>query len=209
MIDELKEIIDRRTGQKQPKIFQENYSNENINFQPINPIQTETSYSRESILENKNSEFQNSLEQRQREYGDLFKKPTPPVIEFEQAADSVIQNMDELIQQQLRERENDLKQLSNNIKPLTIETPVKNPIEINDIIELDESINNITDIKKRVSWDLTNQEDLIQEKKNENHQNKLEIDELNRKYTRLIDFLEIKIENFKIDFSQYQQQEIL
>jgi len=202
MLDELKEIIDRgqtqQTNNQQVNIFQENPIKNKI-------IQTETSYSRESILENKNTEFQNSLEQRQREYGDLFKKPTPPVVEFEQANDSVIYNMDELIQKQLRERDNDLKQITNNIKPIPIKNPIKNSLEIKDeteingIIELDETKNYIPDIKKRVSWDLTNQE--------ESNQNKLEIDELNKKYAKLIDFLEIKIPYFKIEFSQYEEKQ--
>lgn len=190
MIHELKEIIDRRSG-----IIQ--MSNQSINLikEKQLPIQTETIYSRESILENKTTEFQNNLERRQREYGDLFQKPTPPIVEFEQATDSVIYNMDELIQQQLKERENDLKQITNSIKPLTIQIPVKPSIEIKEEIELEESINIIPSIKKHVSWDLPDQTESIQIK--------LEIDELKKKYAKLIDFLEDKIPDFKNQFSQF------
>jgi hypothetical protein len=217
MLNELKEIIDSMGNKQNYQSINNQQNNNNpVNIFQENPIKnetikTETSYSRESILENKNTEFQNSLEQRQREYGDLFKKPTPPIVDFEQANDSVIQNMDELIQQQLRERENDLKQISNNIKPITIQVPVKTtvkiqePAEINNIIELE--VDTLPDIKKRVSWDLNIQENIIQGESTEKNQNKLEIDKLNIKYTRLIDFLEIKLPNFKNEFSQYQEQE--
>jgi len=171
MIHELKEIIDRRSGIIQMK---------------NQPIQTETLYSRESILENKTTEFQNNLERRQKEYDQLYQRPKPPVVEFENTTDGVIENIDELIQRQLKEREADLAIFP---KPNLSNIPIKLEISEEENIKIDIlDLSGEEKVKKQVSWNIS---EAIESK----------IADLTRKYTELLNFLERKIPDFKEEFS--------
>jgi len=144
---------------------------------------TESRESRESILQNKTNEFQRELDNKRKDYEQLYQKPTPPVVKFESTNDEVIQNMDELVQRQLRERENDIHILNQKYmnNPLKIES--ESPNIQADILEIQPPT-------KKVSWDMT---DAIESK----------IEELTNKYTRLLDFLESRIPDFQKEFSQF------
>ena len=168
-------------------------------------LDSDRSYSRESILQDKTTVFQRDLEYKQKEYEQLFQKPTPPPLDFEKTNDQVIHNMDELIARQLRERENDLQQISQNLpKPssmnetknidITDRFPKQTPLTITPISDENISID-ILEIpqKKQVSWDMS---DALESK----------IDELTRKYTKLLDFLEKKIPDFQKEFSQFDSE---
>ena len=157
-----------------------------IHEQQINNTQinmTDSRESRESILQNKTNEFQRELDNKRKDYEQLYQKPTPPEVKFESTNDEVIKNMDELVQRQLRERENDLHILNQKY----INTPLKinseSPNIQADILEIQPPV-------KKVSWDMT---DAIESK----------IEELTNKYTRLLDFLESRIPNFQLEFSQF------
>jgi len=206
MIEEMRQII--QPVERPPVLNNNNnYNNNNNNLldQPQYSIDSDRSYSRESILQDKTTLFQRDLENRQKEYEQSFQKPTPPPLEFEKSNDSVIQNMDELIAIQLRERENDLKRISQTLpKPpnmnetKNIDTtniiPKKNPLNIRS--ETDENIKiDILELpaKKQVSWNIS---DALESK----------IEELTQKYTKLLDFLEKNIPNFQKEFSQYDSE---
>ena len=168
------------------------YSNIQESQKPFIPNNTPLTndYSRESILKTKTTVFERELQNKQNEYQDLYKKPTPPDIKFESTTDEVIHNMDELVQRQLKERENDLKLLS------------KPPLKVIDSIDTHETSNepNIhveilelpsnTSTSKKVSWDMST---AIESK----------IEELTKKYSELFSFLESRIPNFQNEFSQF------
>jgi hypothetical protein len=202
MIEEMRQTIQPIETPTVPPLLNNNNNNNNNNN---TLIESDRSYSRESILQDKTTIFQRDLENRQKEYEQLFQKPTPPPLEFEKSNDSVINNMDELIARQLRERENDLKQISQTLpkppimnetknidttnifqkqKPLNIRSEIDENIKI-DILELPQ--------KKQVSWDMS---DALESK----------IEELTQKYTKLLDFLEKNIPNFQKEFSQYDSE---
>ena len=160
-----------------------------IHEQQINNTQknmTDSRESRESILQNKTNEFQRELDNKRKDYEQLYQQPTPPVVKFESTNDEVIQNMDELVQRQLRERENDIHILNQKYMntPLKIESESPN-IQV-DILEIQPPT-------KKVSWDMT---DAIESK----------IEELTNKYTRLFEFLESRIPNFQTEFSQFSEE---
>ena len=197
MIEEMRQFI--QPPQIQPK---------QSPIQSANPpysLDSDRSYSRESILQDKTAIFQKDLENRQKEYEQLFQKPSPPPLDFEKTNDQVIHNMDELIAKQLRERENDLQQISRTLPQTSLINqnkdidrmnifPKQSPLSINNISDENITID-IVDIskplaqKKQVSWDMS---DALESK----------IDELTKKYTKLIEFLEKKIPDFQTEFSQ-------
>lgn len=172
-------------------------------------LDSDRSYSRESILQDKTTVFQKDLEKRQTDYEELFQKPTPIKIDFEKTNDQVIHNMDELIARQLRERENDLQQISRTLpkpssmnEPINIDTtnifPKHNTLIINQIMDDNITIDVIDVLKypnqkKQVSWDMSEALEL-------------KIDELSKKYVDLLDFLEKKIPDFQKEFSHYESE---
>jgi hypothetical protein len=142
-----------------------------------------------------NTSISNELQQRQKEYESMIKKPVIEEISFkEQSEDTVIKNMDELIQQQLKERELDLQRIS--------KTYVNTPqiLNIKEIIPKDElNIENIQlSEKKNVTWGTNSiiDDHYILEKK---------MDELNQKYENLLKYLEGKIPNFTLDFLEKKE----
>jgi len=161
----------------------------------IYPLETDRSFSRESILENKTSAFERDLIQKQKEY-DLFNtKPTPPTVKFEEVNDGVIKNMDELIEQQRRERERDLQVITsvyNNINNINNNNNRKPSINISGMNEENTNIQiDILEIPEE------NQKYQISEALES------KIEELTKKYTKLLNFLEEKIPDFQNQFSQY------
>jgi hypothetical protein len=112
--------------------------------------------------------------------------------------------MDELIARQLRERENDLQQISRTLpkppSPSNIDQnqnifPKQTPLKITPMTDENITID-ILEIpqKKQVSWDMS---EALESK----------IDELTKKYTKLLDFLEKKIPDFQKEFSQNDLEE--
>ena len=87
-------------------------------------------------------------------------------------------------------------------EPINIDTtnifPKQSPLSINNISDENITID-IVDIskplaqKKQVSWDMS---DALESK----------IDELTKKYTKLLEFLEKKIPDFQTEFSQYESE---
>jgi hypothetical protein len=149
-------------------------------------FETDRSYSRESIQQSKTNNFQRDLEYKQKEYDQLYQRPTPPVVEFENTTDGVIENIDELIQRQLKEREADLAIFP---KPRITNSPIKLDISEEENIKIDVlELSSEEKVKKQVSWNMS---EAIEAK----------LVDLTRKYTELLDFLERKIPNFKEEFS--------
>jgi hypothetical protein len=153
-------------------------------------IQNQTEYTRNQPDNSINNDFQ----KRQKEYEMMMKKPVVEEISFEENSnDGVIKNMDELIQQQLRERENDLERISKNYQ--SIQTPPKLNIKENieekelTIVDLNEKSE-----KKSVSWGTPS---IIEY----NHLLETKIDELNKKYDDLVDYLKIYMPDFITNFS--------
>jgi hypothetical protein len=180
---------------KQTLLVMNNELKKNINASnnqsaPIIQNQTESIYSRNQPDHSINNDFQ----QRQKEYEMMMKKPVVEEISFkENSNDGVIKNMDELIQQQLRERENDLERISKTY--LSIQTPPK--LNINEnipekelyIVDLNEKQE-----KKSVSWGTPS---IIEY----NHLLETKIDELNKKYDDLMDYLKTCMPDFITNFS--------
>jgi len=204
-----KETLRRMTEDMRQYITVSNSKANSQSFIPQNnTLDSDRSYSRESILQNKTTVFERDLLQRQNEYENLHQKPLPPTVKFEEINDGIIKNMDELIEQQRRERENDLKVISgtylnqasemNGLDQLlstsSMQKGVKPPLNIDhenpniqiDILEIPTEREHIED--KQISWNIS---EAIESK----------IVDLTRKYTELLNFLERKIPNFKEEFS--------
>ena len=153
--------------------------------EPIN----EPIYSRNE----KDTSITNEYEERQKEYERMMKKPVVEEISFkEDSNDGVIKNMDELIQKQLREREHDLERISKTYESLG---DSKKKIDIKEIIKDELVIVNLPTEKKSVSWgkDSVTEYNYILETK---------IDELNKKYDDLLEYLERCSPNFTKDFEE-------
>ena len=165
-------------------------SNVLIQNTPIIQNQTESIYTRNQPDDSINNDFQ----QRQKEYEMMMKKPVVEEISFKETSnDGVIKNMDELIQQQLRERENDLERISKTYQ--SIQTPSKLNIKEN-IPEKELSIVDLNEKqeKKSVSWGTPS---IIEY----NHLLETKIDELNKKYDDLVDYLKTCMPEFITNFS--------
>jgi len=170
--------------------LKKNINASNNQSAPIIQNQTESIYSRNQPDHSINHDFQ----QRQKEYEMMMKKPVVEEISFkENSNDGVIKNMDELIQQQLRERENDLERISKTYS--SIQTPPKLNIKENIqekellIVDLNEKQE-----KKSVSWGTPS---IIEY----NHLLETKIDELNKKYDDLMDYLKTCMPDFITNFS--------
>jgi hypothetical protein len=170
--------------------LKKNINASNNQSAPIIQNQTESIYSRNQPDHSINHDFQ----QRQKEYEMIMKKPVVEEITFkENSNDGVIKNMDELIQQQLRERENDLERISKTYS--SIQTPPKLNIKENIqekellIVDLNEKQE-----KKSVSWGTPS---IIEY----NHLLETKIDELNKKYDDLMDYLKTCMPDFITNFS--------
>jgi len=154
-------------------------------------LNQEPIYSRNTVDRSINAQF----EQRQKEYEQMNKPPVLPDVSFtEKLDDGVIKNMDELIQQQLRERELDLKfikkeQPENPLK-INIKEPI--PIETKEIINIQEKEKS----KKQVSWKSDN--DIFDKMR-----------DILKKQEYLIEYLENKIPDFKIEFSDFYTKKIV
>lgn len=156
---------------------------------PVNEPINEPIYSRNE----KEYTITNELEERQKEYERMMKKPVIEEISFkEDSNDGVIKNMDELIQKQLRERELDLERISKTYESLD---DSKKKLNIKEIIKDELVIVNLPTEKKSVSWgtDSTIEYHFILETK---------IDELNKKYDHLLEYIERCIPNFTRDFEE-------
>ena len=137
--------------------------------------------------------------QRQKEYELMMKKPQVEEISFkENTKDDVIKNMDELIQEQLRAREQDLQTISKTY-PFTEKRPtldIKETIEGVPVIDLS-PLNDKKEegIKKTVSWgsNTTVEYHSLLETR---------IEELNKKYDDLLEYLKYRIPNFLSEFSE-------
>lgn len=148
----------------------------------------------------KDTSLNNQFEQRQKEYELMMKKPLVEEISFkEEINDGIIKNMDELIQQQLREREKDIQNITKNYDSKIITPSVELPSKLNiqeNIPKKELNIVNLPSVseKKSVSWgnDSIIEYNTILENK---------IEELNKKYDTLLDFLHHKLPNFMSDFS--------
>lgn len=135
-------------------------------------------------------------EERQKEYERMMKKPVVEEISFKEASnDGVIKNMDELIQKQLREREQDLERISKTYELLDDKTTEKKKLDIKETIKGELGIVNLPIEKKSVSWgkDSVTEYHFILETK---------IDELNKKYDDLLEYLERRIPNFIMDLEE-------
>ena len=191
MIDDLRQNITVTNS----RLNSQSHISNNIQpslFEQYSQLESDKSFSRESILQNKTTAFERDLINKQKEH-DLFNtKPTPPTVKFDEVNDSVIKNMQELIEEQKRERERDLQVITGsyntnpnpntntNIKPiLNIERDNPN-IQI-DILEIQEE-----------------KQPFILSAALES-----KIEELTKKYTILMNFLEEKIPDFQNQFSQY------
>jgi len=150
-------------------------------------------------------------EERQKEYERMMKKPVVEEISFkEESNDGVIKNMDELIQKQLREREQDLERIYKTYELLDDKiTDKKIPdkkipdkktnenkkLDIKETIKDELGIVNLPIEKKSVSWG----KDSITEY---NYILETKIDELNKKYDDLLEYLERRIPNFTKDLEE-------
>ena len=171
--------------------LKKNTMNNSVNQNtPTIQSQNEPIYSRNQ----KDNSINNDFQEREKEYEMMMKKPVVEEISFkENSNDGVIKNMDELIQQQLRERENDLERISKTYQ--SIQTPPKLNIKENipekelTIVDLNEKHE-----KKSVSWGTPS---VIEY----NHLLEIKIDELNKKYNDLTDYLKGCIPDFVTNFS--------
>jgi hypothetical protein len=152
----------------------------------------------------KDSSINTQFEERQKEYELMTKKPLVEEISFkEELNDNVIKNMDELIQQQLREREKDLQNITKNYdskmpsvtSSVSIGLPSKLSIQEN-IPKKELNVVNLSSVseKKTVSW---GNESIIEY----NTILETKIEELNKKYDTLLEFLHDKLPNMMMDFS--------
>lgn len=155
---------------------------------------------KEPVYERENT-ITSEYEERQKEYERMMKKPVIEEISFkEESNDGVIKNMDELIQKQLREREMDLERISKTYellddKTTESKTNEKKKIDIKETIKDELGIVNLPIEKKSVSWgkDSVTEYHFILETK---------IDELNKKYDDLLEYLERRIPNFAKDLEE-------
>jgi hypothetical protein len=147
----------------------------------------------------KNASVNDDFSKRQKEYELMTKKPRVEEVSFiENAKDDVIKNMDELIQEQLRSREQDLQKISKTYpsieKRLTLD--IKETIEGVPVIDLSPLNDKKEDgLKKTVSWgsNTTVEYHSLLETR---------IEELNKKYDDLLEYLEYRIPNFLSEFSE-------
>jgi hypothetical protein len=165
-----------------------------MNTTNIQNIQNEPIYSRNQ----KDNSINNDFQQRQKEYELMMKKPVVEEISFkENSNDGVIKNMDELIQQQLREREQDLQRISKTYESIQIppKLNIKENIPEKELTVVDLPIMETEKIeKKSVSWGSSS---IIEY----NHLLETKLDELNKKYDELFDYLKSCIPNFVSNFS--------
>lgn len=165
----------------------------NMNSVVNNPtnIQNDTIYSRNQ----KDNSINNDFQQRQKEYELMMKNPVVEEISFkENSNDGVIKNMDELIQQQLREREQDLERISKTYESIQLpeKLNIKENISEKELAIVDLGIEK--NEKKSVSWGTPS---IIEY----NHILETKLDELNKKYDDLFDYLKTCIPNFGVNFS--------
>lgn len=188
-----KEILLEKNKETLSIMNQDLKNNNNLLNNAVNPtnIQNETIYSRNQ----KDNSINNDFQQRQKEYELMMKKPVVEEISFkENANDGVIKNMDELIQQQLREREQDLQRISKTYESIQIpeKLNIKENIPEKDLAIVDLEIEK--NEKKSVSWGTPS---IIEY----NHMLETKLDELNKKYDDLFDYLKSCIPNFGLNFS--------
>jgi hypothetical protein len=124
---------------------------------PTPPPNDQTFLKSYSITENKVEKIGNQFTEKQLEYNSLFEKKVPETIEFGEAQDKPLSNMDELIKKHMEERESELKKYA----PLPLVTP---PTEVRTVepikLKIDKTQENVTiqieeidqPTKKSVSW---------------------------------------------------------
>jgi hypothetical protein len=136
-----------------------------------------TAYSRNTPIQspqNREDVYAQEFSQRQKEYENMFIKPTPPEIKFtEGAKDEPISNMEELIKQHTEQRDKELKSiLPPPIRVISEETSIRLPVE--EVLDASE-IN-----KKKVTWSDDNMTSLIEKQGKD-------IEELKRQFSGMQD----------------------
>lgn len=162
MIESLKHLSDKND---------ELLNNKKNHFELLNPFLEPPN---KHFVETKEEIFNRQLAERQQNFDTMYNKPPPPKVDFgDKIKDDVIHNMDILLNQQIKQREDELKLV--NHKPF---------IQINDNVNISNSIEEINDDKKKtVSWsdniDGSQIDDL-----------KIQINDINNKIDKIYDFLQ-------------------
>ena len=143
-------------------------NNPYMNFQHQNTLQKPNMFVENSTrIENQSTSYSNEFVNRQKEYENMNKKETPPEPKFqEKIEDTVIENMQELVEQHMKQRELEIQHFSTNAKN---NQPSNNVIKISENIDISSNIEEITnitntninvDMKKKVSWELSESEEI-------------------------------------------------
>lgn len=110
--------LQRIQGQEMQQMQEMQQSIQSQNFTPFSQIQEQEYLGKPAEKAKKQELYNLAFEERQKQFNEMFVKPTIPEVNFaEKLDDEPLKNMEELIEKHRKEREEEMKQFSPPIIP--------------------------------------------------------------------------------------------